>query len=571
MGDFIVVKLLTILILLSVLRGAGYSEHIASTETSPSIDYVMELGGGWNLGNAFDSYDIDEDQGERTWENPIVTRSLMREVKAQGFDSIRIPLSVVYRMDQQYNLDVAYLDRFEEVVNWALEEDLYVLINLHHDSKEWLMRWDGRKSSEEYQKFSAIWEQLAERFKDYDERLFFESINEPYFEVEVESLQYKYLAKLNQAFHQIVRNSGGLNAQRMLVLPTILSQDDQPKLEALLKEIERFKDPNLIASVHYYGEWEFSNNLGVLSLDEPIHGGTSQRQQMEDFIHRLKATFVSRGIGVLIGEYGLLGYDRHPEANNIGETHKYIAYLNELTRAEPIALMLWDNGQHFNRITFEWQPLQFGDSVIQSMFVESAYAVHLDSTFVNSIDEGAFIELAFNGASLEEVLHNGQHLKSGLEYDVNETGVYIYPQVLQNIAADAMLVDSGSLGTFTLKFDQGAAWNQQVYLVEELVFQPSETRVGDDLSIPVNFGGHLIRRGAIYDEQGQPVTQNEGWPYLTFMEELVPDYQQEQLVIPGTITEKLHDKAYELRLETYTGQSYSYWLRIEEGMVEGWP
>ena len=231
-------KIIQILLLVGVISQYVEPFTALAEETSSSISYVDAMGVGWNLGNTFDSYDMEKDSGETTWDNPIVNRELLQAIKAEGFQSIRIPLTLNYRMDSDYVLDEEYMNRYQEVVDWALDVGLYVIINVHHDSKEWLAQWDGNQNSEEFIRFTAIWEQLSERFRDYGHYLSFESINEPYFDEE-ESKQLEQLAHLNQAFHRIVRESGGNNTERMLILQSLLAKDDQPYLDALLEEIKQ--------------------------------------------------------------------------------------------------------------------------------------------------------------------------------------------------------------------------------------------------------------------------------------------------------------------------------------------
>lgn len=105
-----------------------------------SQEYVCAMGHGWNLGNSFDGANTDEsvpDSGETEWGNPIVTRELIRSVKAKGFDSIRIPMTLFRRYEDIEDasvIDEEWLARYKEVIDWAVEEDLYVMVNIHHDS-----------------------------------------------------------------------------------------------------------------------------------------------------------------------------------------------------------------------------------------------------------------------------------------------------------------------------------------------------------------------------------------------------------------------------------------------------
>lgn len=124
-----------------------------------SQEYVEAMGHGWNLGNSFDGVNTDEseeDTGETAWGNPVVTRELIHAVKEKGFDSIRIPLTLFRRYDSEdgnYTIDPDWLARYKEVVDWAVEEDMYVMANIHHDSWIWLKYWDGKTDSEEYVSF----------------------------------------------------------------------------------------------------------------------------------------------------------------------------------------------------------------------------------------------------------------------------------------------------------------------------------------------------------------------------------------------------------------------------------
>ncbi|MBZ6527526.1 glycoside hydrolase family 5 protein [Aerococcaceae bacterium DSM 111021] len=531
------------------------------------MTYVNNLGSGWNLGNTFDSHDIEADLGEQTWDNPKVSRELIQAIKAEGFQSIRIPLTLHYRMDSEYMIDSDYLDRYEDVVRWALEEDLYVLINLHHDSTEWLNQWDGQETSDEYKRFVAIWTQLADRFSEYNHHLFFESINEPSFEAE-ESEQYTRLAKINRAFHSVVRESGGLNTQRMLVLPTLLSKSRQADLDALLSEIQQLNDPYLIASIHYYGEWEFSNNIGVTMLDDPFRDGKTQRELNEELIGQLERTFTDQQIGVLIGEYGLLGFDRHPEVNNVGETYKFIEQMNGLTRDKPIALMLWDNGQHFNRVTFGWGPEKLGDIVVQSMFSSSAYGSYIDMTFIKDIQGELFVNLEFNETELQEVLFNGERMLEGQDYEKNEDGVYFFPQVIERLLGEVEAM--GNVGTLTFRFNTGATWNQDVYLFDQMILGESQdTEVGQAVLIPVDYAGNQIKRVSIVSQTGEMVTTLDNWPYLVYLEDFIPDYQKGQLILAEHVTSLLNEGDYTVTIETHSNDTYQYVLTIQDSVIAG--
>ncbi|MGO4939802.1 cellulase family glycosylhydrolase [Fundicoccus sp. Sow4_D5] len=592
-----------------------------SDSQTRSLEFSTKLGNGWNLGNSFDSHDWAADQGEQTWDNPVVTQELLRAIKAQGFDSIRLPFTVNYRADETGVIDPAYLGRYQEVVDWALAADLYVIINIHHDSIEWLQLWDGQRASTDHQRFASLWRQLAQRFKEYDnERVLFEAINEPRFDNLDQAAQQKSLAILNHDFHRIVRQSGGENTKRMLLLTTLLGSTEQPKLEALKAEIDQLADENLLATVHYYSEWHFSNNVGYPLYDEALPSGQTPRQLSEDFIQRLNQTFIYQGIGVVIGEYGLLGYDRSDDVNPIGETYKYIAHLNQLTRYQPISLFLWDNGQHFDRLALTWRFEEFGDVISQSMHSDSAYGTFFNTSYLTDAEADLFITLSYNGANLDELLYNGKDLLAGRDFEVNQDGVYLYPGF------------AGEGGTLTMRFTQGATWNQQVKIVGdfiladsslpdtssngspnissgEIVIDTSQAEVSSEsvaadqgtsddtiadservsqpdinaqpdadrepadinqttsqaqagtLVIPVEFAGHDVKRINL-------VTGNQPIP-LTYLEDYQPDVPLGQLTLSRTFLATLGKGRHNLVVETFAGGHYPYTIIVDEKGIRG--
>lgn len=227
---------------------------------SASQRYVEAMGKGWNLGNSFDGFDADldkEDQGEEAWGNPIVTRELISEIKEKGYDSIRIPFTAYRRyseVDGKYVIDQGWLDRYKEVVNWALEEELYVMVNLHHDSWIWLADWDGNKESEEYKIFVDLWEQLADAFKDFPEEVCFETINEPRFNEGDEEFKQDKLDMINLASYEVIRNSGGKNDTRMIVMPT-MDTNHSPEKSNPLKELITSLNTDLVMKFSKGADW----------------------------------------------------------------------------------------------------------------------------------------------------------------------------------------------------------------------------------------------------------------------------------------------------------------------------
>ena len=264
-------RILSTILALTLALSQGITALAAGSEPSASQKYVEAMGHGWNLGNSFDGFNSDEGavSDETSWGNPVVTRELIQAVKAKGFDSIRIPLTLSTRYteaDGKCTVDPEWLTRYKEVVNWAVDADLYVMVNIHHDSWIWLSGWDGKEESAEYVRFQQMWEQLADCLKDEPAQVCFETINEPQFNDGTEEEKQEKLDKLNLAAYKIIRGSGGKNGERMIVMPTLNTNHE--KCAPLLKLIQGLDDENIIATVHYYGEWVYSANLGITGYDE---------------------------------------------------------------------------------------------------------------------------------------------------------------------------------------------------------------------------------------------------------------------------------------------------------------
>src|SRR5206468_2528624 len=156
-------------------------------------------------------------------------------------------------------------------------------------------------------RYSATWTQIAAEFRDEPSRLAFESINEPTFSgTSGDDENYRLLAELNTDFHRIVRTSGGRNTDRLLVLPTLYTNADQGRLDALAASLTALHDPMVATTIHFYGWWPFSVNIAGYTWFD----ATAQKD-LTDTFDRVHDTFVAHGIPVIIGEYALLAYDHN--------------------------------------------------------------------------------------------------------------------------------------------------------------------------------------------------------------------------------------------------------------------
>lgn len=539
---------------------------------TPSQNYVEAMGNGWNLGNSFDGFDDNNDRGEESWGNPRVTRELITTVRQKGFDSIRLPFTAHMRIDgpeNDFQIDEEFLNRYEEIVNWSLEEDLYVMINLHHDSWIWLADWDGDTEAEDYLKFVRIWEQLADRFKDYDERLMFESINEPQFYTD-EASAMTYLQILNDTFYDSVRSSGGNNDKRMLVLPTLLTDAAQDKLDALYNHILELDDENLIATIHYYSEWIYSANLGKTRFDGILWDDDTPRTSLVDVFDRIAGTFTDNGVGVVIGEYGLLGYDKSETVNQFGETLKFLEFINYYARQNKMTLMLWDNGQHLNRHNYEWHNTGFGTMIEESMDGRSSYATELNINYLTEFvpEGGLSIPLTLNGNEFVSIYHDETPLIQDEDYTYESETVHLSEHFL-TYAYNQTNGETGTEIPLVIEFSSGANWHQTLIYIESPELDTVEAPVGERINIPAEYNGNHLESVTSKDENGAVVSNNDWWDFLESGHEFIPDYEEGFIRLSPEYTQLLTDGMFELTFTFFSGEVIEYQLIVADGTVKG--
>lgn len=531
----------------------------ADKEPTASQKYVEAMGQGWNLGNTFDGVDTDlskEDLGEEAWGNPIVTRELIHAVKAKGYDSIRMPLTLYHRYTETGGkavIDTEWLARYKEVVDWAVEEGLYVMVNIHHDSWIWLNSWDGKEGSAEYVRFVQLWEQLADYMKDEPEQVCFETINEPQFNDGSDDEKQEKLDKLNLAAYRTIRESGGNNAARMIVLPTLNTNHE--KCAPLLKLIQGLDDENVIATVHYYSEWVYSANLGITGFDEVMgDDGNTARKAADRAMAMVDEAFIQNGIGVVIGEYGLLGYDAGDECNQPGEELKYYEYMNELARKYGLCLIFWDNGSGIDRRSgdFQWKKPLVGAMLEASMKGRSSYTTELDTLyFTEKVTEDVPLALTLNGNTFNGI----EGLTEGTEY------TYDPEKAVVTLKADYInkLFDSkdgcGDLAVLTLNFSSGADWQETLVKCAAPVFSTASGTASEGLVIPVTYNGAELRRITAYAGEDRTGPQSSWWKYLQHTETFLPDYKNGTLTMKPSFFNECAEGQIKLVIEFYNGQT----------------
>lgn len=553
-----------------------------SLETTASQRYVENMGSGWNLGNSLDGFDADlsiEDRGENAWGNPDVTRELIGAVKDKGYKSIRIPMTVYRRYtvnenagegEYKYVINEDWLARYKEIVDWAVEEGLYVMVNIHHDSWIWLKNWDGSLDSEEYRMFTEFWKQLSVCFAQEPEQVCFETINEPDFLDSGSVTAQQKLDAVNRAAYTVIRSVAG-NETRMIVMPTMVTNYE--KSEPLYQLIRELEDEYLIATVHYYSEWVYSANLGKTGFDEELwkdENGNSYtpRDAANHMMETVYNQFTAKGIGVIVGEYGLLGYDSSEGCLQTGEELKYYEYMNELARQKKICLMFWDNGSGINRqdtAHYSWKKPLVGEMLENSMNGRSSYASGLDSIYFSStVSEDVAVPLALNGNMFVGI--KGLTEGTDYTYDSGSSQIILKKDYINRIFAD--LSGYGIFADLVMEFSSGADWHEYLIKYDTPVAGAAEgTRNG--ITIPVTFNGSRVRRMMTYQASGKVGPNSDWWSYLQYDGAFHVDNENGAIILLNSLfsDNSVKDGLTKLKVEFYDGQTIDIWMEIKEGKV----
>ncbi|HLU27815.1 MAG TPA: cellulase family glycosylhydrolase [Glycomyces sp.] len=525
-----------------------------------AMETIAAMQPGWNLGNSLDAVGDDE----TAWGNPRITQALIQNIADQGFNSIRIPVTWDNHQGSapDYAIDPAYLDRVEEVADWALAEDLYVLINIHHDS--WIWVADMQTNHDEVlARYNTIWTDLAERFRDASPKLLFESINEPQFNNVDDATAYALLDELNVSFHQIVRDSGGGNADRVLVLPTLHTNAEQERLDALTDTITALDDPNLAATVHYYGFWPFSVNIaGYTTFDDET------RQDVIDNFDRVHDEFVTAGVPVLIGEWGLLGFDQHTGTIEQGEKLKFFEFVGHYARQKQLTLQVWDNGQHFDRTAFEWRDPELF-AIMEANRTSRSGTASTDQVFVERAGAitDATVTLNPNGNTFEGLRHGDTELTEGADYTVSGDQLTITAAALTELVGSQ---EYGVNADLHADFSQGAPWRISVVSYDVPTVQDA-SGTAEELVIPTQFNGdQLATMEAVYtDGSGNAGPQN--WTsYKEFSYTFEPDYDAGAITLKANFFAEVADgKEVALTFHFWSGETLSYTVTKSGNTVTG--
>ena len=349
-------------------KGSG-KKVVKPMRDIPSMQLVKEMKTGWNLGNTLDATGAKGLDAETSWCNPVTSKEMIQVVKDAGFNTVRIPITWDGHFGDapDYTIDKEWLDRIQEVTDYAIDMEMFAIINLHHE--EWHFPSEENFESAN-EMLIKIWEQIAERFEGYDEHLIFEAMNEPRLKGTADEWNggtpesREIINKLNKTFHETIRNSGGNNPQRHLMLPTYAASSDWVAINA----IQLPEDDKIIVSVHAYLPYKFAlSDEKVLEWDADNIADT---RDIDNLMEQLDKYFISNDIPVIIGEYG--ARNKYNLNARVAWAHYYVSAAAE----KGIPCIWWDNGafvgsgENFgllNRTMLTWEYPEIIDAIMEEV------------------------------------------------------------------------------------------------------------------------------------------------------------------------------------------------------------
>lgn len=434
---------------------APFSVQAAKKDTTSFEDLnqsqiVEAMGPGWNLGNQLESV-TDNVPEETNWGNPVITEKLIQSVKAAGFKSIRIPVSYFAKIDddKDYTINSKWLDRVQEVVNYCIKNDLYAVINIHGDGYNtidggWLL-CNGKNQTEIKKKYKKVWKQIAEKFKNYDEHLLFESMNEEFdgSYSEPNKEYYQNINDYNQIFVDTVRKTGDNNTKRWLIIPGWNTNIDYtagdygfklPTDQYRNKSIDK-EEQRIMISVHYYSPWDFCGGENCVitqwgnEADDPSKTSTTcDETYMKNQLNLMKTTFADKGYPVFIGEYGSINKTSYDSENEYYRAY-FARKLCQLSRKNGCIPMYWDNGYNgvhgfglFDRTTCEiTQPViidaimeGFGQKASQNSTLMSVRLYVSDSKYWTTIQSDNTARITKKGGTYTLKLKGDKDMLSNI-------------------------------------------------------------------------------------------------------------------------------------------------------------
>ncbi len=483
--------------------------------TVPVADIAADMGAGWNLGNQLEA-NSNKVPNETAWGNPVVTQELITAVADAGFKTIRVPVSYLSKIDDAngYKIETEWLDRIEEVVQYCYAEGLYVIINIHGDGYNsidggWLL-CNGEDQEYICEKYEAVWKQIAERFKDYDEHLIFESMNEECdgtYNGNPNRDYYANINKYNQIFVDTVRGTGSENGHRYLMVPGWNTNIDFTVGDygfVFPTDTNCTADENrMMISVQCYDPCDYCGEENIKTFlwgakgQEAIEAGVSptgmgnwgQEDYLDGQLQKVYDSYVSKGIPVVIGEYGCIDKSL-ADSSHAGEILSNRVYYNGYLAGKAASLgiipVYWDNNVNstygfglFDRSTCEQTQPEIISAIVEAVANKDPQAgadASIESTVEKSSEGHAYIGIqtevytfrnAYNdGAYGAATEHFNTLIKWGEDDEIIDTGATF---------TDATITGDGtySVSVSGYDFSQDSSKLNMLFVSTDFMYYPT--------------------------------------------------------------------------------------------------
>ena len=349
-------------------------EETEMIDRSRTFELLSKMNVGWNLGNTLDAHGAGNSLNSETyWGNPKTTKEMVDAIKAQGINTIRIPVTWAEHVGSapDYTINEEWLDRVQEVVDYAVANDMYIIIDTHHEPDFWLTPKEDKMDDVKAQ-LGAIWKQVAERFKDYDEKLLFEGMNEPRNKGTAQewnggtTAEQALIDELNAVFVDAVRSTGGNNEERVLIICAYGNTANSGALKHLVIP----KDPNIAVAVHLYTPYVFTYEASSGNIDTWSGNKTSEIEIAAKMVDKF---LIQNGVPAIVTEFG---------AVNKGNSEEVIKWLGDYMGAMNeygIKCIWWDNNIYdkngekfgiFDRQNLSWYDQAIADALVQNAITE---------------------------------------------------------------------------------------------------------------------------------------------------------------------------------------------------------
>ena len=461
------------LILLFVICISILIDYLSIKIKKNAFQIVEDMGIGWNLANSFDCANIEiktmtnPDQQLTLFGNEVPTKQIFTSIKKYGFKTVRIPITWTHFMDESGTVNPVWMNRVKEVVNWVLKAKLYCIINIDKDGSLGFWLSQGLSSKD---KFIYLWTQIAKEFKNYNEYLIFESMNQVEYKIG-DNYDYITLLNLNQAFVDTVRNTGGKNAERLLI---VVGMNGDPNFTcAPLYKIPIdpskklaiscfFFEPGRFTIETYDNPWTYYDADGKIQISPSINkwGTEYQYKELYVFFQNFKDMFIDKGYPVIISQIGVITEDKK-EINSIRE---YLYSVFSVAKSfYGIMPCLFDTSDkkygplnYYDRVNDKWY-----DEVIRDNFIKISkgdflkfadFSYYSNKDTVNNINENGYLAIKIGKKKIKKIIFNVRISISNIYVNFgfltnNKKGFYFTEQV------DGFLGKKNFDGSYTYTVD----------------------------------------------------------------------------------------------------------------------